>query len=91
MAQFNQDRSPGGRIDKLAKGGPINQEHCLFSGMISIDFGYLLHNTCCNCELCRFQFVNFLDLANWRLSRAGFECVKLDGTMSPQQRDAAIK
>jgi DNA repair protein RAD16 len=38
-----------------------------------------------------FQFVNFLDLANWRLSRAGFECVKLDGTMSPQQRDAAIK
>ncbi|GAB5588326.1 DNA repair protein rad16 [Umbelopsis nana] len=37
------------------------------------------------------QFVNFLDLANWRLSRAGFECVKLDGTMSPQQRDAAIK
>ncbi|KAI8580767.1 hypothetical protein K450DRAFT_208493 [Umbelopsis ramanniana AG] len=37
------------------------------------------------------QFVNFLDLVNWRLSRAGFECVKLDGTMSPQQRDAAIK
>ncbi|KAH8555022.1 SNF2 family N-terminal domain-containing protein [Umbelopsis sp. PMI_123] len=37
------------------------------------------------------QFVNFLDLVNWRLSRAGFECVKLDGTMSPLQRDAAIK
>ncbi|CAO3665234.1 unnamed protein product [Umbelopsis ramanniana] len=37
------------------------------------------------------QFVNFLDLVNWRLSRSGFECVKLDGTMSPQQRDAAIK
>lgn len=37
------------------------------------------------------QFVNFLDLVHWRLSRAGFECVKLDGTMSPHQRDAAIK
>ncbi|OZJ02723.1 hypothetical protein BZG36_05107 [Bifiguratus adelaidae] len=37
------------------------------------------------------QFVNFLDLVNWRLKRAGFECVKLDGRMSPQQRDATIK
>ncbi|KAL1934289.1 hypothetical protein VTP01DRAFT_6471 [Rhizomucor pusillus] len=37
------------------------------------------------------QFVNFLDLVYWRLSRAGFECIRLDGTMSPQQRDAAIK
>ncbi|RUS22890.1 SNF2 family N-terminal domain-containing protein [Endogone sp. FLAS-F59071] len=37
------------------------------------------------------QFVNFLDLVNWRLKRAGFECVKLDGSMSPQQRDATIK
>ncbi|KAI7881473.1 hypothetical protein K492DRAFT_66756 [Lichtheimia hyalospora FSU 10163] len=37
------------------------------------------------------QFVNFLDLVYWRLSRAGFECIRLDGTMSPQQRDAAIQ
>ncbi|KAI9262173.1 SNF2 family N-terminal domain-containing protein [Phascolomyces articulosus] len=37
------------------------------------------------------QFVNFLDLIYWRLSRAGFECIRLDGTMSPQQRDAAIQ
>ncbi|KAG1151268.1 hypothetical protein G6F37_004808 [Rhizopus arrhizus] len=36
------------------------------------------------------QFVNFLDLVYWRLSRAGFECIRLDGTMSPAQRDAAI-
>ncbi|PHZ07300.1 uncharacterized protein RHIMIDRAFT_277214 [Rhizopus microsporus ATCC 52813] len=35
-------------------------------------------------------FVNFLDLVYWRLSRAGFECIRLDGTMSPAQRDAAI-
>ncbi|KAI9264597.1 SNF2 family N-terminal domain-containing protein [Helicostylum pulchrum] len=37
------------------------------------------------------QFVNFLDLVYWRLSRAGFECIRLDGTMSPTQRDAAIQ
>ncbi|ORX46751.1 hypothetical protein DM01DRAFT_1386100 [Hesseltinella vesiculosa] len=37
------------------------------------------------------QFVNFLDLVYWRLSRAGFNCVRLDGTMSPEQRDAAIQ
>ncbi|KAL1924844.1 uncharacterized protein VTP21DRAFT_4498 [Calcarisporiella thermophila] len=37
------------------------------------------------------QFVNFLDLIHWRLRRAGFKCVKLDGGMSPQQRDAVIR
>ncbi|KAI7907279.1 SNF2 family N-terminal domain-containing protein [Cokeromyces recurvatus] len=37
------------------------------------------------------QFVNFLDLVYWRLSRAGFECIRLDGTMTPDQRDAAIQ
>lgn len=37
------------------------------------------------------QFVNFLDLVYWRLSRAGFECIRLDGTMTPGQRDAAIQ
>ncbi|KAI8092310.1 SNF2 family N-terminal domain-containing protein [Gilbertella persicaria] len=36
------------------------------------------------------QFVNFLDLVYWRLSRAGFECIRLDGTMTPDQRNAAI-
>ncbi|KXS14988.1 hypothetical protein M427DRAFT_123923 [Gonapodya prolifera JEL478] len=36
------------------------------------------------------QFVNFLDLVQWRLKRSGFECVKLDGRMSPQQRDTII-
>ncbi|CEP18383.1 hypothetical protein [Parasitella parasitica] len=36
------------------------------------------------------QFVNFLDLVYWRLSRAGFECIRLDGTMSPDKRAAAI-
>ncbi|KAI7867697.1 SNF2 family N-terminal domain-containing protein [Spinellus fusiger] len=36
------------------------------------------------------QFVNFLDLVYWRLSRAGFECIRMDGSMSPQQRDSAI-
>ncbi|KAI0243738.1 DNA repair protein rad16 [Massospora cicadina] len=37
------------------------------------------------------QFVNFLDLIHWRLSRAGFACCRLDGRMSPAQRDAIIK
>ncbi|RKO93595.1 SNF2 family N-terminal domain-containing protein, partial [Blyttiomyces helicus] len=37
------------------------------------------------------QFVSFLDLVQWRLSRAGFSVVKLDGRMSPQQRDTVIK
>ncbi|KAI8067772.1 SNF2 family N-terminal domain-containing protein [Gongronella butleri] len=37
------------------------------------------------------QFVNFLDLVYWRLKRAGFGCIRLDGTMTPQQRDAAIR
>ncbi|KAI9137496.1 SNF2 family N-terminal domain-containing protein [Paraphysoderma sedebokerense] len=37
------------------------------------------------------QFVSFLDLAHWRLRKAGFECVKLDGRMNLQQRDAVIK
>lgn len=37
------------------------------------------------------QFIRFLQLCAWRLKRAGFECVVLDGSMSPAQRDAAIK
>ncbi|KAI9004679.1 SNF2 family N-terminal domain-containing protein [Gaertneriomyces semiglobifer] len=37
------------------------------------------------------QFVAFLDLIQWRLSRAGFSVVKLDGRMAPQQRDTVIK
>ncbi|ORX97539.1 hypothetical protein K493DRAFT_329452 [Basidiobolus meristosporus CBS 931.73] len=37
------------------------------------------------------QFVNFLDLIQWRLNRAGFSCCRLDGRMGPMQRDAVIK
>ena len=37
------------------------------------------------------QFVNFLDLIYWRLSRSGYQCIRLDGTMSPVQRQAAIE
>ncbi|KZO94925.1 hypothetical protein CALVIDRAFT_483676 [Calocera viscosa TUFC12733] len=37
------------------------------------------------------QFVNFLDLINFRLQRAGFTVCRLEGTMSPQARDATIK
>ncbi|KAJ3166157.1 DNA repair protein rad16, partial [Irineochytrium annulatum] len=37
------------------------------------------------------QFVAFLDLIHWRLTRAGFSCVKLDGRMTPQGRDTVIK
>ncbi|KAI9204403.1 SNF2 family N-terminal domain-containing protein [Polychytrium aggregatum] len=36
------------------------------------------------------QFTAFLDLIQWRLSRAGFNVVKLDGRMSPDQRSAVI-
>ncbi|KAF8508824.1 SNF2 family N-terminal domain-containing protein [Gautieria morchelliformis] len=37
------------------------------------------------------QFVNFLDLIAFRLQRAGFVICRLEGTMSPQARDATIK
>ncbi|KAF8308831.1 hypothetical protein DL93DRAFT_2063577 [Clavulina sp. PMI_390] len=37
------------------------------------------------------QFVNFLDLIAWRLQKAGFKICRLEGTMSPQARDATIK
>ncbi|KAJ3363166.1 DNA repair protein rad16 [Allomyces javanicus] len=37
------------------------------------------------------QYVSFLDLIHWRLRKAGFQCVKLDGRMNLQQRDAVIK
>ena len=37
------------------------------------------------------QYVNFLDLIEWRLQKAGFRCVKLDGTMSSMARDGIIK
>jgi DNA repair protein RAD16 len=37
------------------------------------------------------QFVNFLDLIAYRLQRAGFKVCRLEGTMSPQARDATIK
>lgn len=37
------------------------------------------------------QFTSMLDLIEWRLKRAGFQTVKLSGSMSPQQRDNTIK
>ncbi|KAJ7163829.1 SNF2 family N-terminal domain-containing protein [Mycena crocata] len=37
------------------------------------------------------QFVNFLDLIAYRLQRAGFKVCRLEGTMTPQARDATIK
>ncbi|ODV90522.1 hypothetical protein CANCADRAFT_31446 [Tortispora caseinolytica NRRL Y-17796] len=37
------------------------------------------------------QFTNMLDLVDWRLKRAGFETVRLQGGMTPTQRDNSIK
>ncbi|OCH85032.1 hypothetical protein OBBRIDRAFT_740586 [Obba rivulosa] len=37
------------------------------------------------------QFVNFLDLIAFRLQKAGFNICRLEGTMSPQARDATIQ
>ncbi|ODV96358.1 hypothetical protein PACTADRAFT_41696 [Pachysolen tannophilus NRRL Y-2460] len=37
------------------------------------------------------QFTSMLDLVEWRLKRAGFQTVKLQGSMSPQQRDNSIR
>lgn len=37
------------------------------------------------------QFTSMLELIEWRLKRAGFQTAKLQGTMSPQQRDNTIK
>lgn len=36
------------------------------------------------------QFTSMLDLVEWRLNKAGFQTVKLKGSMSPIQRDAII-
>ncbi|ORX37998.1 SNF2 family N-terminal domain-domain-containing protein [Kockovaella imperatae] len=37
------------------------------------------------------QFVSFLDLCAFRLQRAGFTICRLEGGMTPQQRDATIQ
>lgn len=37
------------------------------------------------------QFTSMLDLVEWRLKRAGFETVKLQGSMTPTQRQSSIK
>lgn len=37
------------------------------------------------------QFTSMLDLVEWRLKRAGFETVKLQGSMTPSQRASSIK
>ena len=36
------------------------------------------------------QFVNFLDLIDWRLKMAGFGCVKLDGRMNSVSLSTAV-
>ena len=36
------------------------------------------------------QFTSMLDLVEWRLNRAGFKTVKLQGSMSPGQRNSII-
>lgn len=36
------------------------------------------------------QFTSMLDLVEWRLNRAGFQTVKLQGSMSPSQRNGII-
>lgn len=36
------------------------------------------------------QFTSMLQLVEWRLRRAGFNTVMLDGSMSPQQRQNSI-
>lgn len=37
------------------------------------------------------QFTSMLDLVEWRLKKAGFQTVKLQGSMSPAQRDGIIR
>uniref|UniRef100_A0A060TI47 ARAD1D36102p n=1 Tax=Blastobotrys adeninivorans TaxID=409370 RepID=A0A060TI47_BLAAD len=37
------------------------------------------------------QFTSMLDLVEWRLARAGFKTVKLQGSLLPTQRDAIIR
>ena len=37
------------------------------------------------------QFTSCLDLIDWRLRRAGFNTVKLDGSMSPAQRQRSVE
>jgi len=37
------------------------------------------------------QFVNFLDLIEWRLKLGGFKCVKLDGRMNLKAKNVAIQ
>ncbi|EEB05484.1 DNA repair protein RAD16 [Schizosaccharomyces japonicus yFS275] len=37
------------------------------------------------------QFAAMLDLVSWRLRKAGFNCVRLEGGMTPKARDATIK
>ena len=37
------------------------------------------------------QFTSMLDLVEWRLKRAGFSTVKLQGSMTPSQRQSSIK
>ncbi|KAE8542295.1 hypothetical protein D1P53_001069 [Cryptococcus gattii VGV] len=51
----------------------------------------LRHKDCTIKSLVFSQFVSFLDLIAFRLQRAGFNICRLEGGMTPQQRDATIQ
>ncbi|KAL1408272.1 DNA repair protein rad16 [Vanrija albida] len=51
----------------------------------------LRRKDCTTKSLVFSQFVSFLDLIAFRLQRAGFNICRLEGGMSPQQRDATIQ
>ncbi|TXT13317.1 hypothetical protein VHUM_00684 [Vanrija humicola] len=51
----------------------------------------LRRKDCTTKSLVFSQFVSFLDLIAFRLQRAGFNICRLEGGMTPQQRDATIQ
>ncbi|EWC46267.1 DNA repair protein RAD16 [Drechslerella stenobrocha 248] len=51
----------------------------------------LRNKTCTIKSIVFSQFTSMLQLVEWRLRRAGFLTVMLEGSMSPTQRDASIK
>ncbi|KAK6529143.1 DNA repair protein rad16 [Orbilia ellipsospora] len=53
---------------------------------------YKLRSKTCTIKSIVFsQFTSMLQLVEWRLRKAGFLTVMLEGSMSPSQRDASIK
>lgn len=57
-----------------------------------VELLYKLRSDKCTIKSIVFsQFTSMLDLIEWRLRRSGFETVKLQGSMSPLQRDNTIR